>query len=440
MFPAARIGDPITHDMLVPSGVIGPQAPAPCPFCAAMPVMIEMMPAAHVGCCCMCSGVTSGGPIHPPIPGPQPPIVKGSATVLIHNMPAARWAPSLDVGACGVFLGDPKLAATRTVLIGDLGMGGVPPTAGAGAAGSLSSEACFACRQALVEQGEQSNDPVVRQAAKDLDRLQKDAEYAKLSAHVYDPDSPPPPGWKNISNDPAALSKYGLKPNDLSNPEKSGFRSQMYEPDPAVFGDSMKPSIAFKGTTMTSGEDWKNNFAQGTNFKSDYYESAVGIGNAIGDSGNGGNVHMTGHSLGGGMASAASSASGADGTTFNAAGLHSKTVERYGGQQKPTDINAYQVDGEVLTGVQEQGWKGTGTAMAAGWAVGGFPGAVIGGLGKVGLSAVAPDAKGTKRTIPASSIDPVSRHLMGDVLPGMQSELKDAQDIVEQATGDVCNC
>lgn len=39
-------------------------------------------------------------------------------TVMIHSMPAARWIPSMDMGACGVFLGDLKLAAMRKVLIG----------------------------------------------------------------------------------------------------------------------------------------------------------------------------------------------------------------------------------------------------------------------------------------------------------------------------------
>jgi uncharacterized Zn-binding protein involved in type VI secretion len=130
MFPAARIADPITHDMLVPSGMIGPAAPAPCPMCAAMPVMIEGLPAAHVMCTCICSGAITGGVAHPPIPGPQPPIIKGSLTVMIHGMPAARWAPSLDVSGCGVFLGDPKLAALRTVLIGDVGMGAAGSTDG----------------------------------------------------------------------------------------------------------------------------------------------------------------------------------------------------------------------------------------------------------------------------------------------------------------------
>jgi uncharacterized Zn-binding protein involved in type VI secretion len=120
MFPAARLLDPITHDMLIPCGVIGPGVPVPCPMCAAMPVIIEGLPAAHVGCTAVCTGVITGGIVHPPPPppAPPPPIVSGSLTVMIHNMPAARWAPAPDLAACGVFLGNPALIATRTVLIG----------------------------------------------------------------------------------------------------------------------------------------------------------------------------------------------------------------------------------------------------------------------------------------------------------------------------------
>jgi len=115
MFPAARIGDVVTHDLLAPSGVIGPPITGPCPMGC---VLIEDQPAAHVTCTVVCSGATSAGPAHPPPPGPPQPIVAGSPTVLIHCQMAARWSPSPDIGACGAFLGDPKLAATRTVLIG----------------------------------------------------------------------------------------------------------------------------------------------------------------------------------------------------------------------------------------------------------------------------------------------------------------------------------
>lgn len=125
MFPAARKGDPISHDLLVPCGVIGPPLAGPCPPPAMGPVMIEMLPAAHVGCQVVCSGVISAPPgiIHPPIPPPPvgPPnlIMKGSLTVMIHGMPAARWAPSGDMTVpCAVFLGLTALTATRTTLIG----------------------------------------------------------------------------------------------------------------------------------------------------------------------------------------------------------------------------------------------------------------------------------------------------------------------------------
>lgn len=118
--PAARKGDPVTHDMVVPAGVIGPPVTGPCPMA---PVIIEFLPAAHVMCNAICSGATSGGPVHPPMgtppATPPDPIVTGSMTVFIHGMPAARWAPSGDVTVCGAFLGLPALAAERTVIIGD---------------------------------------------------------------------------------------------------------------------------------------------------------------------------------------------------------------------------------------------------------------------------------------------------------------------------------
>lgn len=124
MFPAARKGDPISHDQVVPCGVIGPPLAGPCPPPMG-PVMIEMLPAAHVGCQVVCSGAISAPPgiIHPPIPlppvGPPNLIVTGSMTVLIHGMPAARWMPSGDMTApCGVFFGLAAMAASRTTLIG----------------------------------------------------------------------------------------------------------------------------------------------------------------------------------------------------------------------------------------------------------------------------------------------------------------------------------
>jgi uncharacterized Zn-binding protein involved in type VI secretion len=117
MFPAARIGDPVTHDMLVPSGIIGPPLQG-----RPITVMIEGLPAAVVGDFVTCTGALVAGLAHPPQAGPPPaippsvPIVLGSFTVFINGMPAARWI--VGTAACGTFLGDPKTASNRTVLIG----------------------------------------------------------------------------------------------------------------------------------------------------------------------------------------------------------------------------------------------------------------------------------------------------------------------------------
>ena len=119
---------------------------------------------------------------------------------------------------------------------------------------------CYACRKALVEDGKNSDDPEVRDAANRLGRMQKDYERALLSKHMYEPNEPPPEGWRKVSSE-EGLAKYGLKPSDMSMPD-SEFRAQMYEPDPSVFGDDMNPTVAFKGTTPTSLEDWNNNIAQ----------------------------------------------------------------------------------------------------------------------------------------------------------------------------------
>ena len=439
MFPAARIGDPITHDMLVPCGVIGPQAPAPCPLCAAAPVLIESLPAAHMMCTCVCSGAVTGGIVHPPIPGPQPPIVIGSPTVLIHNMPAARWAPSMDVSGCGVFLGDMKLTPMRTVLIGNVGMGRVGSTLGGAGLGQKQAHkqaACYQCRKQIIEAGEMSQDPKVQQAAARLKRLIHDIEHAKLSDSVYpERGVDAPPGWTNISNNSAELAKYGLTPKMLHDPDDSKFRAQMYVPDPAVFGDDMKPTVAFKGTT--SGEDWKNNLMQGLGIKIRLLRRAVGIGNQLGDVG--ADVEMTGHSLGGGMASAAAGASGSNATTFNAAGLHDSTIKKCEGTPHESQINAYRVQGEILTGIQEQSVGGDVVAGVLGAAV--FPvGAVTGVVAKRILSALLPDAKGTPIELPGHGLNPIDRHGMNQVLPSMEHQAAADQFVLEQATGQTCDC
>src|SRR5262249_5015485 len=56
---------------------------------------------------------------HPPFPPwPATILLPGSTSVPIHNLGAARWAPSGDAGTCGCTLGEPLAAGARTVFIG----------------------------------------------------------------------------------------------------------------------------------------------------------------------------------------------------------------------------------------------------------------------------------------------------------------------------------
>lgn len=150
--------------------------------------------------------------------------------------------------------------------------------------------------------------------------------------------------------------------------------------------------------------DWKNNFQQGVGMESEYYKQAVAIGNKVERSS--ASVDIVGHSLGGGLASAASRASGKPGWTYNAAGLKSSTVEKYGGKimtpKQGENITAYRVKGEILTSIQEPGFWG-GTAIISGTGVM--------GLGALGVGIVmAPESAGIRHDMDGGTGSKVDMH------------------------------
>jgi hypothetical protein len=298
----------------------------------------------------------------------------------------------------------------------------------------------YECRKEQIEAGKKHPDKKVQAAANRFERNNKAIEKAFLSRDVYGAEGTAPTGWKDISKDPAALEKLGLKESDLSKPG-SEFRARVYEPDPAVFGNDMKPAVAFKGTTPSSLSDWTANARQGIGWDTPYYRNSVDIGNSLSRSG--ADVEITGHSLGGGMASAASRTSGLPATTFNSAGLNSGTVSQYGGTPATPlveNIQAFRVNGEILTAIQEQSLGSTLSAGAAGF-LGSF-GNPIAGLGamaaKIGISAGAPNAVGTKFDLPGTGANPVDRHGMDQVINGIESQKTEDQKAIAAATGIEC--
>ena len=100
--------------------------------------------------------------------------------------------------------------------------------------------------------------------------------------------------------------------------------------------------VAYKGTT--SREDWATNFAQGTGHETFYYDQAQKVATSVAEAPAGQGAQLTGHSLGGGLASAGAEATGLPAVTFNPAGLNARTVPH----PVYADIDAAYVKGEVL--------------------------------------------------------------------------------------------
>ncbi|WP_168844386.1 Mbeg1-like protein [Sphingomonas sp. S2M10] len=201
------------------------------------------------------------------------------------------------------------------------------------------------------------------------------ADLAAMAADVYSDTPAPPAGYRVASSDD--LAQIGLRSEDLASPQSS-FRARVYVAE----GDGGPHYVvSFRGTT--DGSDWKANARQGVGLPSDQYGRALLIAKAIGRHPDA-PVTITGHSLGGGLASAAALASGRDAQTFNAAGLSDATIRQaqtIRGDAAAPKIAAFYVRGEILSAIQDGGDR------VAGAILGGIPGAIF---------ADAPEAYGTR--------------------------------------------
>lgn len=163
------------------------------------------------------------------------------------------------------------------------------------------------------------------------------------------------------------LSKFDdVELREYFKPRDSGFRAEIYLPDNELLVEGYKPTIAFKGssgpikladakTRDTTLEDFAGiNGPQTIGLRTDYYDRAMRLASDFQKFG--ADVDYTGHSLGGGLASAAVSVSGERAVTFNAAPLHPNTAQDYKARFPSVEIHdpneritAYQVQGELLS-------------------------------------------------------------------------------------------
>lgn len=213
---------------------------------------------------------------------------------------------------------------------------------------------------------------------------------AILSKDVYaDVPGTLPPGVRVATQ--ADLALLNITPQML---ESENFRARVYVEGS---GPNAHYTVAFRGTRGMNGADWKANAEQALGQNSEHYTMALKLGQSLARFPEL-SISMTGHSLGGGLASAAAIAAGRDANTFNAAGLSDRTIGQAqainaaSANRRAAAVDAFYVRGDVLSLMQDGGDRVAGALIG---------GAIGGPLGRfVGAALInAPEAYGTRHAI-----------------------------------------
>ena len=206
------------------------------------------------------------------------------------------------------------------------------------------------------EQAQARGDNALWQQTDDLATLYHDREILQLSRSLATGDAAPD-GWHKASS--AELAQYGVSAGQL-HPQGSGFNAELFIPDPAVHGESAQPVMVFEGTDFADPNDVNADVAQAMGNPEEYYERAMDLATKVNQHSSG-NVIFSGHSLGGGLATAAAQVTGAPAIVSNPAGVHDDTTSRFlaeRGLVAPDNANAgittYAVQGDLLTTLQKE--------------------------------------------------------------------------------------
>lgn len=207
------------------------------------------------------------------------------------------------------------------------------------------------------------------QAAGTQPQADLDQQLAMMANDAYAADNPlteqalQDAGWNRLESNEAKTAlvdaqgrEIPIDPALLST--SNGFDAAIYQNDQGQY------VVAYRGTDnwgLANPGDADDNGLQGLGFQTGQYSDAIALAqraeHVFGD----GNVVVTGHSLGGGLASAAALATGASGVTFNAAGLSNETLESLGFNPNAVrdstadsgQLRRYIVNGDPLNGAQQ---------------------------------------------------------------------------------------
>jgi hypothetical protein len=141
-----------------------------------------------------------------------------------------------------------------------------------------------------------------------------DKEAAAMASHVYGDKSDKilRGGWKVSKKD------FGIKKTD-----ENGFKSQVYERT-----KKGKTEYVYATAGTENGNDWDDNLTQPAGASSQYKKSMANAEQISKVLGKDVELTFTGHSLGGGLATANAYKTGRNAITFNAAGTSPFTISR----------------------------------------------------------------------------------------------------------------
>lgn len=315
-FPkAARLGDAHLCPQHMGKDIISNVAPT---------ILIEGKPAARITSKMTCIG------------GPLDTVAIGEPTVLMQGLDAARMLDGTEHGGL-------ISQGAATVLVGTMS--------------AMDKRMRLLMRLMLIDQAREKvaemppgpERDALLAAANRLAENNRVVEDARLAKDVYE-DSGAPEGWARID---AADLPPEFKDIVLNDPN-TGFNAAVYRSD--IDGSYR---LVFRGSESDNVQDildWTTNAQQGTGNGAAQYNQAIALAHAFAQAYGPDNVGIVGHSLGGGLASAAALATGIHANTFNAAGLHPQTMQdngilTYGFADGL--IDTYKTDGELLTYLQE---------------------------------------------------------------------------------------
>ena len=265
------------------------------------------------------------------------------------------------------------------------------------------------------------------EAKQRVEQAQKRQSRGKLSTLVYQPHSPSNPSFIPSKPPPGVFGPFVELDPRLFEDAKSGFKAKLYKTGNNSY------VLAFAGTE--DGTDWLNNIAQVAGVESAQYRQAIELAAKVKAwaASQGASLEFTGHSLGGGLASAAAMSTGLPATVFNAARVSQGTMDRYGLSPVGARIENNYVEGEILTGVQEH-------AASIGFVAGSLGGpAASGALGALANYSIGTPI-GNQRSLAAidpgsdapagSGSSPLARHGMDFVTKGLERDTLNAQSAV----------